>query len=141
MIVDLDSKEESYKNIVNDLEEKKSTIKDQETKTKTAEQLQSEYEKLVNDLQFEIKNKDIKIKELSDNLDKKRSKIDDIKSQFKNDHKKIKESLISHYDDEIKKLKEEIENNKKINSDQTNTIQELTSIKRQNTDANTEIEK
>lgn len=29
MIVDLDSKEESYKNIVNDLEEKKSTIKDQ----------------------------------------------------------------------------------------------------------------
>lgn len=78
---------------------------------------------------------------MSDNLDKKRSKIDDIKSQFKNDHKKIKESLISHYDDEIKKLKEEIENNKKINSDQNNTIQELTSIKRQNTDANTEIEK
>jgi len=109
MIVDLDSRETSYKNIVNDLEEKKTTIKNQEIKIKTDEQIQSDFEKLVNDLQFEIKNKDNKIKELTESVDKKRCKIDDIKSQFKNDHKKIKDSLINHYDDEIKKLKDEIE--------------------------------
>jgi len=109
MIVDLDSRETSYKNIVNDLEEKKTKIKDQEIKIKTDEQIQSDFEKLVNDLQFEIKNKDNKIKELTESVDKKRCKIDDIKSQFKNDHKKIKDSLINHYDDEIKKLKDEIE--------------------------------
>lgn len=78
---------------------------------------------------------------MTESVDKKRTKIDDIKAQYKTDHKKIKDTLINHYDDEIKKLKDEIETLKQTISNQNSTIEELSSVKKQNTDTNKEIEK